>query len=43
MNRPEILAKLNKFGLVPDEVLTVKMEKKTTVKEAKIKVDFNHN
>ena len=44
MNKPEMLQKLNNFGLVPDEALIVKKEKKTAVKKKeKVKVDCIRN
>ena len=33
VNKPEVLEKLNKLGLVPNEVLVAKSEKKTAMKE----------
>ena len=42
-NKPEMLQKLNNLGLVPDEALIVKKEKKTTVTKVKVKVDCNRN
>ena len=43
INKPEILQRLNNLGLVPDEALVVKKEKKTTVTKVKVKVDCNRN
>ena len=43
MNKPEMLKRLNNLGLVPDEALIVKKEKKTTVTKVKVKVDCNRN
>ena len=42
-NKPEMLQRLHNLGLVPDEVLIVKKEKKTTVTKVKVKVDCNRN
>ena len=43
INKPEIIQRLNNLGLVPDEALVVKKEKKTTVTKVKVKVDCNRN
>ena len=43
MNKPEMLQRLHNLGLMPDEALIVKKEKKTTVTKVKDKVDYNRN
>ena len=43
MNKPEMLQKLNNVGLLPDEALIMKKEKKTTMTKVKVKVDCNRN
>ena len=44
MNKPEMLQKLNNFGLVPDEAFIVEKKKKTAVKKkVKVKVDCIRN
>ena len=43
MNKPEMLQRLHNLGLMPDEALIVKKEKKMTVTKVKDKVDYNRN
>ena len=44
MNKPEILQKLNNFGLVPNKALIVEKEKKMAMKKkVKVKVDCIRN